>query len=216
MSFPFFWIYDKKSSEQSSSSSFSRKFLTPDRVPINIESKRSGKRGIYGYFTIDRNEVSRKGRKGTIRIINSLRGQLNRIENRWRESRRRRLASGYLLLAIKRLCSACLNYGQCIRFYYYYFDILFRLLELFLTRTRSWFRTSFVHCPFIFLFVYPSIIISMLRGSRCMEKSRRQLFLLFRFSSPLWSKAKQFYRFSIVSSNRGPRPSPSTKVVSKI
>lgn len=100
MSFPFFWIYDKKSSEQSSSS-FSRKFLTPDRVPINIESKRSGKRGIYGYFTIDRNEVSRKGRKGTIRIINSLRGQLNRIENRWRESRRRRLASGYLLLAIK-------------------------------------------------------------------------------------------------------------------
>ena len=102
MSFPFFWIYDKKSSEQSSSSSSSsRKFLTPDRVPINIESKRSGKRGIYGYYNIDRNEVSRKGRKGTIRIINSLRGQLNRIENRWRESRRRRLASGYLLLAIK-------------------------------------------------------------------------------------------------------------------
>lgn len=29
---------------------------------------------------------TRKGRKGTIRIINSFRDQLNWIENRWRES----------------------------------------------------------------------------------------------------------------------------------
>lgn len=82
---------------------------------------------------------------------------------------------------------------------------LFRysLLALFL----SPFQTTFVH-------VRLSLDNNLGRETRVAEKSGRQSFFYFGFP-PSDGQAKQFYRFSIVSSNRGPRPSPSTKVVLK-